>query len=606
MNTNEIKLVIQEMSQLLNFNFNNVDVKEGSENSISATKERVEIFAKDKCYIARALSVVKREFSKENYNFNIKENSSFEECGIMLDMSRNGVMRVEAVKKYISYLAAFGLNTLWLYTEDTYELKEYPFFGYMRGRYTQNELKQIDDYAFLLGIEVVPCIQTLGHMEQYLRHGESAPLRDTPSVMLCGSEATYNFIDAAIKFFSKTLRTRKIHIGMDEANDIGTGAYLAKNGYKNRQDIILDHLERVCEICKKYGMHPMMWHDMYIRMGSKRDYHYDLDAEISKEITDKIPDVDMVQWDYYHDSEEFYDKYIQIQKQMNKKILFASGIWTWDGLLPNVSYTIKTMVPAMKSAKRADIQSFIGTMWSDGGCETNHFYALFALAILSEHNYKSCNASDAEIEEMLKIVANVDMKAIGDIDSFNQRYEGLVQVMDGQTLAIRKGSQLVWNDILYDLIDYDTSKMVFAYENLEKCVAKNDEWKDFYDFAQTVIKIAEIKRDISKNLRAKYAKGDKEYIKNLADMLPDLKAMYQKAYKLHQKLWKQTYKVFGWETISIRYLTAIGRIDYAKDELTKYANGKIDEIEEMSQQKLFQKLPQGKYFKHLASTSNLF
>ena len=34
-----------------------------------------------------------------------------------------------------------------LYTEDTYEVDGQPYFGYMRGRYSKEEMKEIDDFA---------------------------------------------------------------------------------------------------------------------------------------------------------------------------------------------------------------------------------------------------------------------------------------------------------------------------------------------------------------------------------------------------------------------------------------------------------------------------
>ena len=64
--------------------------------------------------------------------------------GVMLDMSRNGVMKVSEVKRYVDYLKAFGYNSLQLYTEDTYEVDGEPYFGHLRGRYTKEELKEID------------------------------------------------------------------------------------------------------------------------------------------------------------------------------------------------------------------------------------------------------------------------------------------------------------------------------------------------------------------------------------------------------------------------------------------------------------------------------
>ena len=86
--------------------------------------------------------------------------------GIMLDCSRNAVMKPEKVKEFAKLIAGMGYNMLQLYTEDTYEIKDEPFFGYMRGRYSQEELKDIDTYCQSIGVELVPCIQVLAHLNQ--------------------------------------------------------------------------------------------------------------------------------------------------------------------------------------------------------------------------------------------------------------------------------------------------------------------------------------------------------------------------------------------------------------------------------------------------------
>ena len=49
--------------------------------------------------------------------------------GVMLDMSRNGVMKVEEVKNYASIISKMGYNTLQLYMEDVYEVDGQPYFG---------------------------------------------------------------------------------------------------------------------------------------------------------------------------------------------------------------------------------------------------------------------------------------------------------------------------------------------------------------------------------------------------------------------------------------------------------------------------------------------
>ena len=67
--------------------------------------------------------------------------------GVMLDCSRNAVMKVEEIKNFAKILHDFGYNMIQLYTEDTYEIEEEPYFGYMRGRYTKQELKEVVEYC---------------------------------------------------------------------------------------------------------------------------------------------------------------------------------------------------------------------------------------------------------------------------------------------------------------------------------------------------------------------------------------------------------------------------------------------------------------------------
>ena len=63
-------------------------------------------------------------------------------------------MKISQIKKLVDILFKFGYNTLLLYMEDTYTIDSRPYFGYMRGRYSVEELKEIDDYCLKKGIEV--------------------------------------------------------------------------------------------------------------------------------------------------------------------------------------------------------------------------------------------------------------------------------------------------------------------------------------------------------------------------------------------------------------------------------------------------------------------
>ena len=113
----------------------------------------------------------------------------------MIDCSRGGVLKHSSVFTLMRHCALMGINMMQLYTEDTYEMEGETFFGYLRGGYTRQELINMDDYAFALGIELVPCIQTLGHLGQILQWPKYHVYRDTNEVLLSNWDETYNLIE---------------------------------------------------------------------------------------------------------------------------------------------------------------------------------------------------------------------------------------------------------------------------------------------------------------------------------------------------------------------------------------------------------------------------
>ena len=61
---------------------------------------------------------------------------NFDTFGVMIDMSRNAVMSVASLKRFLELLKKMGYNMVMLYTEDTYEVDGEPYFGYMRAAMT--------------------------------------------------------------------------------------------------------------------------------------------------------------------------------------------------------------------------------------------------------------------------------------------------------------------------------------------------------------------------------------------------------------------------------------------------------------------------------------
>jgi N-acetyl-beta-hexosaminidase len=153
------------------------------------------------------------------------ECARFRDITAMIDVSRNGVPTVQTVHGFLQKMALMGFNVLMLYMEDTYKISDRPYFGYMRGGYCHEELLAIDDYADSLGIEVIPCIQTLGHLEQILQWPAFFEYRDNDHVILADRKTSVELLAQMIKAVSSPFRTKRIHVGMDEAGGVGQGRY---------------------------------------------------------------------------------------------------------------------------------------------------------------------------------------------------------------------------------------------------------------------------------------------------------------------------------------------------------------------------------------------
>ena len=147
------------------------------------------VFYRDRVQFFRGLGIL-IENAKKSSDFEIAEDGYFKNISAMIDSSRCGVPTVKTVKRIIDYMAIMGYTMVMLYTEDVIELEGRPYFGYMRGRYTTADLREIDDYAYEYGIEVIPCLECYGHMEKYLVWGEASPIKDTAGVMMATSSTS--------------------------------------------------------------------------------------------------------------------------------------------------------------------------------------------------------------------------------------------------------------------------------------------------------------------------------------------------------------------------------------------------------------------------------
>lgn len=548
--------------------------KEGEELSLLMDGERLTVEAPDISAAARGLFLAACALRDGEDIPELHQTRHIASCGMMLDMSRGGVMTVEAVKGMIDAHAALGLNLMMLYTEDTYTVLEAPYLGYLRGRYTEKELREMDDYAAESGVELVPCVQTLAHLEQFLQWDVNRDIKDNDCVLMIDEPKTYAWIRAALTALRRCFRTNRIHIGMDEAHGVGLGEYYQKHGAVNRFELLNRHLNRVVDICKELGFKPIMWSDMFYRLGSKNNDYYDTDAVVPESAIAQIPDVALCYWDYYHTDEPFYAGMLEGHRKMGKEVVFAGGIWTWSGILPHVRKTNATMYPALRACLKAGIGTVLATSWGDDGCETDYRLALNQLPIYSEHVWLGEDCTRAEVERMGERLTGLSEACFNAMGAFYADDEDR-----------RPGKGLFYCDPLYPLTE-GLWDLTGYREGLEEGVKTLERHLDDSrcEYAWLAMRIALEKLNWVNELRPAYLRGDKAVVLAMAnEKLPAMRELYVKMMSVWREQWESGRKRNGWETICARLGAVIARLDDVQRILIRWADGTIERVEELDE-----------------------
>ena len=502
----------------------------------------------------------------------------FDTLGVMIDMSRNAVMSVEGLKRFLPLLKKMGYNCAMLYTEDTYEVDGEPYFGYMRGRYTKAEMKELDAFATSIGMTLIPCIQTLAHLNAIFRWNKYP--RDCNDILLTGDERTYELIDHRFATLSECFASRKIHVGMDEADMLGRGKYLDLHGYEKADDIMKNHLERVCEIAEKYDYEVMLWSDMYFRSWNDGGY-FTSKTEVPKEIVDSVPkSVIPVFWDYYHLDEKIYDTMIENHKQLSKKTWFAGGCWSWDGMVPFNRFSLKTMIPALNSCRRQKVRNIIMTLWGDDGGECSHFSQLPSLFYVAE--YAKGNTDETKIKAKFKSLVGIDFDTFMEIDCPNDiiEYEGFPR---------NPSKNMLLSDYFNDYLDY-TVKLGIGetYKNyasrLHEISKKSRRYGYLFDTEAKLCDALSIKYELGLRTRLAYEAGDKDTLRSLAENEYVQVAKKIKTFALaFEKQWMTDNKPHGFDVQHMRLGALLYRTDACRRRILDYVNGKIERIEELDE-----------------------
>ncbi len=504
----------------------------------------------------------------------------YENFGVMLDCSRNGVMKPAVVKKMIDYISAMGYNTLELYTEDTFKIPSEKYFGYLRGGYSAEEIKEIDGYAKDKGIELIPCFQVLAHFDALVKLPAYKDIVDTDNILLVDEPKTYELIEKIFQFMADNFTSRKANVGMDEAHMLGLGKFLDRFGFQKRFDILLRHLNKVSDIARKYGFTIGMWSDMFFRLLNNGDY-YGENVDLSGEIIDKIPDnVQLIYWDYYHTEYEVYDKMLSAHKRTGKEVWFAGGAWSWLGFAPFNQRSLDRCKPAMQNVIKHNVKNVLLTVWGDDGKECSYFSLLPTLYAFRQ--FGNNNFDMDKIKEGFNKLFGLDFEQFMCLDNVNCAKSNFAEASFENPCKT-----LLYSDCFLGISDKDLENegaLPFGLwaEKIEKAGENMGDFSYLFVTLSSLARTLEIKYDLG--LRTRKVYQEKGSLLEIVERYEELLRRLDVFYNYFKDLWFRENKPQGFEIQDIRLGGLRQRICHCKQRLLEYIDGTIEEIPELEEE----------------------
>lgn len=169
--------------------------------------------------------------------------------------------------KLVEIAKAAGYNALLVEWEDQFPWKDRRFRS--ETAYSEKEVLAFHARAGKLGMEIIPLVQCLGHMETWLRLPENKKLREIPDevdVINPLAPGARVFVESLVnEVLALTPGCRTFHLGGDEAWSFGrhpdTKAFVKKHG---KGALYLRHVEPILDRLLSRSIRPLLWHDMML------------------------------------------------------------------------------------------------------------------------------------------------------------------------------------------------------------------------------------------------------------------------------------------------------------------------------------------------------
>ncbi len=324
---------------------------------LTANDRYIRIFARTKAGIFYAVMTFLQLVAKEKTGYNMPEITIadyplMKMRGISDDISRGQISTLDNFKKIIRFLAMNKMNIYMPYIENEFDFKSYPNFSKGRAPLDAEEVAELDEYAKLYHVEIIPIFETLGHMEDILQKSEFEKYAEFPGAACVdvSNDSTCVFMKTLLSEIAPAFSSKYFNMAADESSDVGLGASKHLVDSLGIDLVHAQYYKKIYDILKSLGKGVMMYGDIILK---------------NPQILSEIPkDITIVDWHY---GAAFDYPSIQEFKDAGFKFIVSPAIWTFTGPFPNFYNSYTNIQYFTQEGCKAGAAGVIVSTWNDNG-----------------------------------------------------------------------------------------------------------------------------------------------------------------------------------------------------------------------------------------------
>ena len=208
----------------------------------------------------------------------IEDRPDFATRGLLHDVTRGKVPRLETLKMLVDRLSSLKINQLQLNIEHAFVFSFDPEICGPQDGLMPDEVRELDVYARERFVDLVPALATFGHMGRILsmpRYHHLAEIEatkpwsamDWPQRMRgltldCTDPEAFRLVESMWTDVLDAFSSPVVNICGDEPWDLGKGRNTGRMASESLREAYVDRLRATHEFCAKKGRHTQFWSDV--------------------------------------------------------------------------------------------------------------------------------------------------------------------------------------------------------------------------------------------------------------------------------------------------------------------------------------------------------